>query len=99
MSIHRFAARKDSNHRACVNAFRVLGCLVQPVSGKGIADLVVGCGDRMRWVEVKDGAKVKSARKLTPEQVTFHALWSEHVHIVESVGDVMRLVGEWRKPR
>lgn len=96
MSLHRRAPRKDANHGACVNAFRALGCLVQVVSETGAFDLVVGCGSRMRWVEIKDGERPKSQRKLTPEQVVFQQRWGAHAFVVESIGDVMRLVALWR---
>lgn len=98
MSIHRQAARKDGNHRACVNAFRALGCSVEALSGKGVPDLLVGCMDVNYLVEVKDGTLAASRRKLTDDQAIWHRNWKgRQVDIVLSIGDVMRLVGEWRK--
>jgi hypothetical protein len=40
-----------------------------------------------------DGSKPPSERKLTKGQVKFHQTWPGHIHIVESVEDVYKLLG------
>lgn len=73
------AARTDSNHTDVVKALRKAGCRVQSLAsvGKGVPDLLVGSPTgRLVLLEVKDGAKVPSARKRTPDQVTWHEAWS-----------------------
>jgi hypothetical protein len=46
----------------------------------------------MLWLlEVKDGAKPPSARKLTPEQEEWHRHWP--VAVVTSVDEALRAVG------
>ena len=86
----RRAAKVDANQPEIVEAFRKLGASVQPLHsvGKGCPDLMVGYRGRCYAVEVKDGSKPPSARKLTPDQVAWHEAWRGHVCIVESVDDV-----------
>ena len=42
--------------------------------------------------EVKDGAKVASARRLTADEMAWHARWSGDVRIVESVDEALALL-------
>lgn len=91
----RRAARTDANHAAVKNALRGIGCYVVDCShvGAGFPDLV--CAWRGKWVflEVKDGAKAPSARKLTPEQTIFHAEAKAkgcRVHVVTSADEAIK---------
>ncbi len=100
----RRRARTDDNQRDIVSAFRGLSCSVADTSavGDGFTDLVVGlvcCGGRRHnlLVEVKDGSKSPSGRKLTPAQVDFHRDWQGRTHVVESVDDVIDLVSRLRR--
>ena len=84
----RLAAKVDANQAAIVQALRTLGCSVQSLAaqGSGTPDLVVGIKGATFMVEVKDGAKAPSARKLTQDQVAWHAAWRGHpVDIIETV--------------
>lgn len=71
------ACRIDANHVAVVEALRKAGATVQSLAGvgKGVPDLLVGIRGKTALFEVKDGAKVPSARKLTPDQLAWHAAW------------------------
>ena len=73
------AARVDANHTQVVSALRAAGARVESLAGvgKGVPDLLVGVPGtrRLALFEVKDGAKVKSAQKLTPAQEAWHARW------------------------
>lgn len=65
MSIHRRAARRDSNEAAIVDALRQCGYVVDRVSGTGLPDLLV------RWPgdALATGVEVKTARgRLTKHQ-------------------------------
>lgn len=66
----RRAARVDQNHAEIVTALRKAGRLVQSLAGCGcgVPDLLVHRGGRLWLLEVKDGNKPPSARKLTPDQ-------------------------------
>jgi Holliday junction resolvase len=70
-----YAKRTDANHAAIRDVLRQLQWLVFDTSaiGRGWPDLVALRGGQVRFVEVKDGAKVKSQQKLKPAQVALHA--------------------------
>lgn len=94
----RYAARVDDNHSDIVKALERVGVYVIDCShvGSGFPDLL--CAYRGRWtlIEIKDGAKSPSRRKLTPAQTIFHAealAKGCKVHVVENVEQAVRLVG------
>ena len=92
MSFRR-AARTDSNQTKIVAAFRQAGASVKLVhTVKGFVDAVVGINGRNLLVEIKDGSKPPSARKLTDDELEFHLFWKGTIHIVESVDDVARVL-------
>ena len=95
MSKH--ARRADSNHAEIVGAFRSFGAAVVDVhSLPGALDLLVGFGGRLVLVEVKDGSKPPSARKLTPAEVeTIEMLRAvgAPTAVVEHVGQVAAVLG------
>lgn len=96
----RRAARTDANHSLIVGALLSCGCRVQSLAavGNGCPDLVVGHnsptrGKRVFFMEVKDGSKPASQRRLTPDQVEWHALWAGWpVYVVESVEQALAIV-------
>lgn len=73
----RCIAKIDANQREIVDALRAVGCSVQLLAqvGNGCPDLLVGWRNRNFLLEVKDGAKKPSARKLTPDQVAWCEAW------------------------
>lgn len=87
------ARRVDANHAEIVAAFRQLGYSVADTSrlGNGFPDLVVAKAGRTVLVEVKDGAKPPSARKLTEDEQTFAGAWRGEYRVVESVDDVLAI--------
>lgn len=93
----RRAAAVDANQSILIAGFRRLGCTVQPLHmvGRGCPDALVGCKGRNYAVEIKDGEKVPSARKLTPAEEEWHRDWRGQVCLCESLDDVQRLVAEW----
>ena len=91
--------RTDSNQREVVQAFRELGATVRSIHtvGDGVPDLIVGVHGQTILVEVKDGAKSPSKRRLTPAEQKFHDEWrGGELLIVETVADVMRAVADAR---
>lgn len=80
------AARVDGNQSAIVGALIACGALVQSLArmGQGVPDLLVAFRGRVLLIEVKNGAKSPSRRRLTKAQVDWHALgWP--VVVVETV--------------
>ena len=82
----RRAAKVDANQAAIVAVLRQVGASVQPLHavGGGVPDLLVGYRGRNWLVEVKDGEKPASARKLTPDQAEWHAAWRGQVAVLKS---------------
>lgn len=91
----RIAARTDDNQREIVNALRQSGCSVLILSGvgKGCPDIVVGRAGVTYMLEIKDGSKPPSARRLTDDQNDWHAKWRGHAAVVQSVDDALKAVG------
>jgi hypothetical protein len=93
----RTAARVDSNQSAIVKALRGVGAFVQPLHtiGDGCPDLLVAYRGKWAVLEIKDGAKPKSQRKLTDDEEAWHAKASRcaPVFIAESIEDAMVVIG------
>ena len=82
--------RTDDNHAEIVAALRSLGWDVYDCSafGNGFPDTLVRKGVRQRFVEIKDGSKAPSRRRLTDAERAFARRFS--VWVVESVADAER---------
>jgi len=80
-------ARIDANQPEIVDTLRALGASVQSLAsvGDGCPDLVVGWRGRNVLLEIKDGAKAPSRRRLTADERRWHASWSGEVVIVATV--------------
>lgn len=90
--------RTDKTQKSIVERFRNLGAVVSITSslGNGFVDLVVGIkltGGRL-WIgliEVKDGEKPPSQRKLTKDEQQFHEQWAGAVYIIKSADEAAEL--------
>jgi len=91
----RRAAKVDANQPEIVTALRNVGCTVQHLhnTGEGCPDLLVGYRGHNYLVEVKDGAKPPSARRLTPDQVKWHGSWRGSVTVACNVSEAFEAVG------
>ena len=89
----------DANQPAIVAAFRRMGATVQHLHtlGKGAPDLLIGINGVNGLVEVKDGEKPPSKRRLTGDEQDWHDGWKGQVCIVESIDDAARFVGKLLK--
>lgn len=88
----------DTNQPDIVEALRLMGCTVAVTSrlGDGFPDLVVRKGSAVRLVEVKDGSKPPSARRLTGPEEQFRAEWAPVYEVVESVDQAVALARDMR---
>ena len=92
MSFRR-AAKVDANHTEIVAAFRKLGWSVLSVAQlKNCCDILVAKGGRTVAVEIKDGTKPPSARKLSDGELKFKESWKGEWALVESIEDIHKLV-------
>ena len=95
--------RRDANEAEIIAALREAGCEVWQMCKDEPADLLVLPQDpelfgRLGYVptyplmllEVKDGSKPPSARKLTPKQVDTHKVWP--VIVVEDVQQALQAI-------
>jgi len=92
----RYAARVDANHAEIVKALRDVGCSVESLAsiGHDLPDLLVGHHGETYLLEVKDGAKPPSRRRVTPGQKRWHALWrGRRVDTVINIDEAYRAVG------
>lgn len=91
----RRSGRRDANHVEIREALRACGRKVLDLGsvGGGCPDLLVAWPGGMVLLEVKDGAKPPSARKLTPDEETFHRAWGAHVRVVTSVAEALAAAG------
>lgn len=90
----RRAAKTDRNQAEIVRAFRQIGASVQILSavGKGCPDALVGFRGKNLLVEIKDGEKPPSARRLTADQERWHGSWAGQVMVAESIEDAVAQV-------
>jgi hypothetical protein len=90
----RRAARVDANQEQIVSAMRACGATVRIVTqGDGLPDLLVGYRGYTILMEVKDGNKPPSARRLTEEEQKFFENWTGGMlAIVNSVDEALELL-------
>jgi len=72
-----------------------MGCSVADTSGvgDGFPDLVAGYGGQNFMFEIKDPAKPLSRRKMTVDQVIFHAAWRGQVAVIHTLRDALEIMG------
>ena len=88
----------DENHTAVVAIFRAYQCSVVSTAGvgDGFPDLVVGFQGVTHLIEIKDGEKTASRRKLTDDEREWHEAWlGEPVEVVESPAQAAELACHW----
>ena len=90
------AARIDANHEQVVLALRTAGATVQSLAavGQGVPDLLVGFQGKTLLMEIKDGRKTPSERRLTEAQLKWHGAWNGGpLAIVDGVDAALRMLG------
>jgi len=95
----RRAARTDENQEQIVKALRAVGASVQSLAavGHGVPDLLVGYEGKNILIEIKDGNKTPSKRKLTDDQMKWHESWNGGaVAVVDSVDAAWAALGIMR---
>lgn len=88
------ASRVDANQTRIVEALRKVGCTVQHLHkvGQGCPDLLIGFRGDNILLEIKDGTKSPSLRKLTPQQVGWHANWKGTAHVVKNIEEALSVI-------
>lgn len=88
MPIPRFAARRDANEQDIIEALVAAGASVQPLSIKGVCDLLVGFQGVNYLIEVK-----ADKGKLTDEQISFFETWDGHCDVARTPEEALRIIG------
>lgn len=91
----KYAARADANQPKIIQALKDVGASVTSLHrvGMGCPDLLVGFRNKNFLLELKDGEKPPSARKLTPPQERWHDMWAGQAVVVSSVGGALAAIG------
>jgi hypothetical protein len=79
-----------------MSALRRIGATVQTlhVVGVGCPDIVVGFRGQNFLIEIKDGNKPPSKRRLTPDEAIWHTTWNGQVEVVISPEEAIKFVTE-----
>lgn len=69
-------AKVDANQKVIVEALRAAGCFVTSLAGVGggVPDVLVGSDGKWFLMEIKDGSKPPSQRKLTDDEIKWHKM-------------------------
>lgn len=88
------AKKTDVNQKKIVQDLRRIGASVFVTSsvGKGFPDLVCGFRGKNFLLELKDGNKSKSRKKLTDDETKFHLTWRGQVSTVETIDDILKII-------
>ncbi len=88
-------AAVDKNQPVIVAMLRQVGAQVQHLHavGQGCPDLLVGFRGANFLLEIKDGDKPPSARKLTPAQHVWHTIWPGQVDVVKNIDEALKAIG------
>ena len=90
------AARTDANHKEISKIFESLGWSVLDIHQiPNCADIIVGKLMHNVVIEIKDGSKPPSKRKLTPGEIKFKDRWRGDYRIVTCLQDVIDLDKEY----
>jgi hypothetical protein len=87
----RQRGKVDANQIEIVMALRKCGASVLSLSnlGFGCPDLLVGKDGRNWLMEIKDGSRKPSERRLTTDERFFHAAWRGQICVVETVEEAL----------
>ena len=87
--------RTDRNHAEIINALRKipnLSVFSTHEVGKGFPDIVIGYKGVNYLIEIKDGNKPPSARKLTDAELQFHSNWKGQIKIVNNFDELLNIL-------
>lgn len=91
----RRAAKVDRNQAEIVDALRAAGCSVAHtyMIGQGFPDVIAGRHGVNYLLEIKDGDKPPSAKRLTDDEQKFFDEWQGQVVVVETIEEALTAVG------
>lgn len=87
--------RTDKNHSEIIKALRKipnLSVFSTHEVGKGFPDIVIGYKGINYLIEIKDGNKPPSARKLTDSEVKFHQDWRGQTSVIKNLDELLQII-------
>ena len=91
----RTAARQDANHAEIRKVFQDAGLSTLDLHQlKCACDLLVGGLGCNILIEIKDGSRKPSERRLSPDEEKFHARWLGPLYIIETVDQARVLANQ-----
>lgn len=86
--------RTDANQKSITEQLRKCGfsVLVLSMVGHGCPDILIGAKNRNFLIEIKDGQKIPSQRKLTEDEQKFFARWKGQVNVCNSFDEIMEVI-------
>lgn len=90
------AAKVDANQKQIVAGLRKAGCSVLILSqvGKGCPDIAVGFGGFTILMEIKDGSRPPSERRLTDDEQKFFSKWKGSAVVVKSLDEAIEAINQ-----
>lgn len=90
----RQAASVDANQSKIVKGLRAVGASILHLHavGKGCPDILVGFRGENFLMEIKDGDKTPSKRKLNKGQVDWHRAWRGQVVVVNDYDEALAVI-------
>lgn len=89
------AKRVDDNQKDIVRQLRQLGVSVRHLHmvGDGLPDIIVGHRKQNFLIEIKDGKKINSKKKLTEDEQEFFNTWKGQVNKCETLEEILKVIG------
>lgn len=89
----RRAARRDNGEQDIIKAMRACGAFVKSINDEGTFDLLCWYNGHTLLLEIKDGSRPPSARRLTDAEQKFHDEWpGSNLYIINSVQEALDLL-------
>jgi hypothetical protein len=90
----RYAKRRDENHKDMLDSARRIGAdVIDMASFECGFDALMRFRDKIYLVEIKNGRKCKSARKLTDSETQTRLVWMSSYHVVKNVVELYEMFG------
>lgn len=89
--------RTDANQKEIVDRLRTLSNVSvysTHTIGKGFPDIIVGYKGKNYMIEIKDGKKPASQRKLTADELVFHMKWKGQIATCKTFEEVLEIIYE-----
>ena len=89
------AKKIDANQNEVVKKIRSIpnvSVAITSALGNGFPDLVIGYKGLNYLIELKDGNKTPSQRKLTPDEEKFREQWNGNYHVCNSYQEIIKVI-------